>query len=290
MSSLAVPSAAMRNTRPSSPPLTKPSPAGSPTTDSTTPPCRGSAAGVSAAWMSAGSSRTRPSPSAKATSELSLLKAQAATGASPAMERPGGSVCCQAGSARSSFTLFQAVVEAALEVLAVEVADGLVHMVAYMLELLLTSIGHGCVGPVRSGTGRRNPGRMRAVRSAQVRARIEDILEKRVYREGSEVKAGELLRSCLFNRQARQDGDAIVTLLASRNHVGIADAGEPFGGDFVDRGFAFLQAQNVRAMFLKQFQYDRFAQADRIDVPCGDGYGQIKLAILWWFRAGKAMV
>lgn len=37
------------------------------------------------------------------------------------------------------------------------------------------------------------PGRMRAVRSAQVRARVEGILERRVYREGSEVKAGDLL-------------------------------------------------------------------------------------------------
>lgn len=37
------------------------------------------------------------------------------------------------------------------------------------------------------------PGRLRAVRTAEVRARVEGILEKRLYQEGSEVKAGEVL-------------------------------------------------------------------------------------------------
>jgi membrane fusion protein (multidrug efflux system) len=37
------------------------------------------------------------------------------------------------------------------------------------------------------------PGRLRAVRSAEVRARVEGILDKRLYQEGSEVKAGEVL-------------------------------------------------------------------------------------------------
>jgi len=37
------------------------------------------------------------------------------------------------------------------------------------------------------------PGRLAAVRVAQVRARVEGILEKREYTEGSEVKAGQVL-------------------------------------------------------------------------------------------------
>jgi len=37
------------------------------------------------------------------------------------------------------------------------------------------------------------PGRLQAVRTAEVRARVEGILERRAYREGSEVKAGALL-------------------------------------------------------------------------------------------------
>jgi membrane fusion protein, multidrug efflux system len=37
------------------------------------------------------------------------------------------------------------------------------------------------------------PGRMQAVRTAEVRARVEGILERRTYTEGSEVKAGEVL-------------------------------------------------------------------------------------------------
>lgn len=37
------------------------------------------------------------------------------------------------------------------------------------------------------------PGRLQAVRTAEVRARVEGILERRSYTEGSEVKAGEVL-------------------------------------------------------------------------------------------------
>ncbi|GAB4440227.1 MAG: efflux RND transporter periplasmic adaptor subunit [Rhodocyclaceae bacterium] len=37
------------------------------------------------------------------------------------------------------------------------------------------------------------PGRLQAVRSAQVRARVEAIVEKRLFREGTEVRAGETL-------------------------------------------------------------------------------------------------
>lgn len=37
------------------------------------------------------------------------------------------------------------------------------------------------------------PGRLQAVRSAEVRARVEGILERRVYTEGSDVKAGQVL-------------------------------------------------------------------------------------------------
>lgn len=37
------------------------------------------------------------------------------------------------------------------------------------------------------------PGRVQAVRTAQVRARVDGILEKRVYKEGSDVKAGDVL-------------------------------------------------------------------------------------------------
>jgi len=37
------------------------------------------------------------------------------------------------------------------------------------------------------------PGRMQAIRTAEVRARVEGILERRSYTEGSEIKAGEVL-------------------------------------------------------------------------------------------------
>ncbi len=51
------------------------------------------------------------------------------------------------------------------------------------------------------------PGRMQAVRTAEVRARVEGILERRTYTEGSEVKAGSVLfridsRSLAANMEA----------------------------------------------------------------------------------------
>lgn len=39
----------------------------------------------------------------------------------------------------------------------------------------------------------RLPGRLQAVRTAQVRARVEGIVERRVFKEGSDVKAGDML-------------------------------------------------------------------------------------------------
>src|SRR5215218_767298 len=102
--SLAVPSAAMRSSLPSSPPLTKPSPAGSPTSASTAPPCNGSAAGVSAALTSAGNRRTR-----RQARRLQRHGPAAGSAARPDLKD------------RAS-RLLQAVVEAALEILAVEVA------------------------------------------------------------------------------------------------------------------------------------------------------------------------
>src|SRR6266853_1904615 len=90
----------MRSRRPSSPPLMKPSSAGSPTNASTAPPCIGG-------------------------------------DASAAIERAGGRVCRQAGFARSSFTrLFQAVFEAALQVLAVEVAADEDELAGTLLAVL----------------------------------------------------------------------------------------------------------------------------------------------------------
>src|SRR6266446_646637 len=122
-SSVAAPSTPRRSRRPSSPPLTKPSPAGSPTSASTAPPCTGGLASGADAAISAGIERTLPSPRAKAAVAPSRLKAQAAAGASAATVRAGGRVWRQAGFARSSFTrLFQAVFETTLEIVAVEVA------------------------------------------------------------------------------------------------------------------------------------------------------------------------
>ena len=88
-------------------------------------------------FISAGSRRTRPSPSAKAAILPSRLKAQAATGASDATEREGGSVVRHSGFPRSSFTgLLQAIFEAALQVLGVEVAADEDQLAGALLAIL----------------------------------------------------------------------------------------------------------------------------------------------------------
>lgn len=53
------------------------------------------------------------------------------------------------------------------------------------------------------------PGRLKAVRTAEVRARVEGILDKRLFQEGSEVKAGDVLfqidpRTLAANEQSAQ--------------------------------------------------------------------------------------
>lgn len=70
------------------------------------------------------------------------------------------------------------------------------------------------------------PGRLQAVREAEVRARVEGILEKRLYREGGEVKAGETLfridpRPLAASRDAARANLARAraqALIAGQNH------------------------------------------------------------------------
>src|SRR6266850_2228892 len=185
-SSVTAPSAPRRSRRPSSPPLMKPSPTGSPTSARTAPPCTGGAAAGAEAAMSAGSRRTLPSPRAKAAVVPSRLKAQAAAGASAATVRAGGRVWRQAGFARSSFTrLFQAVFETTLEIVAIEVAAD-EHQLARTLLIVFprrapVAVHHHMdalvdVAP-RSAVDRQNALAAEDVAAAQLQERTHPFLE-----------------------------------------------------------------------------------------------------------------
>ena len=87
------------------------------------------------------------------------------------------------------------------------------------------------------------------------------------------AQIGKIHAADLGDGHPRQDGDAVVPLLPSRDHVGIAKRGKALHRDLVDRALALLQAQDIGRLFLQQLQHDRLAQADRVDVPGGKGKG-----------------
>lgn len=60
------------------------------------------------------------------------------------------------------------------------------------------------------------PGRLQAVRTAEVRARVEGILERRLYKEGSEVKAGQALFQIDQRTLAANVASAKATLAKAR--------------------------------------------------------------------------
>jgi membrane fusion protein (multidrug efflux system) len=98
------------------------------------------------------------------------------------------------------------------------------------------------------------PGRLTAVRVAQVRARVEGILEKREYTEGSEVKAGQVLFRIDRRTLAANEESAKATLARAKATALIA-------GQNLDR----LQALKDTKAIAKQ-EYDQAvaakAQAD----------------------------
>src|SRR5688572_32919611 len=56
------------------------------------------------------------------------------------------------------------------------------------------------------------PGRVQAVRTAEVRARVDGIVQRRLYREGSDVGAGQALFS-IDPREMRADLNAVQATL-----------------------------------------------------------------------------
>ena len=84
---------------------------------------------------------------------------------------------------------------------------------------------------------------------------------------------GEILITRIHQRQFRQDRHPVIALLPPRDHMGVARRLERLDRDLVHGAFAFLQAQNIWPVFGQQFQHQRLAQADGVDVPSGEGKG-----------------
>ena len=76
----------------------------------------------------------------------------------------------------------------------------------------------------------------------------------------------------LFGKgQLRDDGDAIVALVADEGLVDIAGLAEGLGRELLVRRLGLLQAEDVGLVSLQELGDHADAQAHRIDVPGGDG-------------------
>lgn len=119
------------------------------------------------------------------------------------------------------------------------------------------------------------PGRLAASRRAEVRARVEGIVERQRYREGSEVKAGETLFA-LDDRPYRAALAAAEALVAQRK------AELRRQETLVRQGFASAQTLEVARANLAA------AEAQRTQAALNVEYAQVPAPIAG--RAGRALV
>lgn len=89
------------------------------------------------------------------------------------------------------------------------------------------------------------PGRMEAVRSAEVRARVEGILEQRLYTEGSEVKAG----TPLFRIDPRT---LAASLAAAKANLAKAEAQAQIAEQTLARNRALFESKMVSQQLIDQ--------------------------------------
>src|ERR1700722_17928825 len=78
-------------------------------------------------------------------------------------------------------------------------------------------------------------------------------------------------------RNARNNRHAVVTLLPVDRDMVIACVTERPKGEIAVGAFCFLKAQDIRLVVEEIPDHEIDAQADRIDVPCGDGKGHGRL-------------
>ena len=74
-----------------------------------------------------------------------------------------------------------------------------------------------------------------------------------------------------MKRQARDDGDAVIALLAVDLDVLVAGAAKRLQRKVGVRALRLLQAENVRLLFAQEPRDEADPQPDRVDVPGGDG-------------------
>jgi len=71
-------------------------------------------------------------------------------------------------------------------------------------------------------------------------------------------------------RRARDDGDAVIALLAVHRLVCIAGVGQLARRELLVAALDLLQAQDIGPVLAQEIEHDRQPQANRIDVPGGE--------------------
>ena len=87
---------------------------------------------------------------------------------------------------------------------------------------------------------------------------------------------GEIMRLGTGEGQARENGNAVIALLAVHGDVLVSELAEIGERETVIRAFGFLQAENIRALLGQEFLHEAGPEPDRIDVPCCNGQGHAR--------------
>ena len=82
--------------------------------------------------------------------------------------------------------------------------------------------------------------------------------------------AAEILHVDALERNARDDGDAVIALLSVERCVLVAETLEALQREGVIRTLGLLQAEHIGLRALQEPRDEIDAQADRVDIPGGD--------------------
>jgi membrane fusion protein (multidrug efflux system) len=133
------------------------------------------------------------------------------------------------------------------------------------------------------------PGRLQAVRTAQVRARVEGILEKRVYKEGSEIKAGDVLFQIDARTLQANVQSAKATLMRAQADMRIAEQTRKRLAVLVPEKAASVQDLDSAEATLARAKADiESAKAATVRAEIDLSYARITAPIAG--RIGRAMV
>ena len=108
------------------------------------------------------------------------------------------------------------------------------------------------------------------IRNVAARWHIEIVHRNAVFQFPGDVagmaEGCEIFGPGFFHRDFRHNGDAIVPFVAARDHVRVSKRSKPIARNFVDRAFAFLQAQHVGGLFFQTWNFSTIGSRRRTEL------------------------